>query len=359
MEAALPADAIAGVPGERTPPRSLPLDQRKAAILRAVVEEYIETASPVGSAHVAGRRGLGVSAATVRNDMARLEADGYLAHPHTSAGRIPTDKGYRFFVDQCPARSESLGPPEQRLVAEFFARASGQISRMLADTTRLLADLTHYAALVVAPSHHDATVRSVQLVRLGPRLALAVAVLSDGTVDKSTVEMSDAEITDAQVVLASGRLAAALVGRSLSGGENLGSSGRASVDGLVAQAHQALLDTHRVEAEQVFVGGTAKMAATFDAVDTVRQVLSILEEQYLVVRLIGEALGAEGLTVSIGAEHGVESLAECSIVAAPYEVDGVRVGTIGILGPTRMHYPQAMAAVDAVSRRLGHHLRDR
>ena len=137
-----------------------------------------------------------------------------------------------------------------------------------------------------------------------------------------------------------------------------GEIGRNRRNALVKTARQALWDSHDSEADQVFIGGAARMASTFQAVDTVRQVLAGLEQQYVLVSLLREALDQEGLTVAIGAEHGVDSLAECSIVVAPYEVDGAHGGTIGVLGPTRMNYPQAMAAVAIVSARLGRHLRE-
>src|SRR5438045_5704716 len=141
---------------------------RKAAILRAVVEEYIDTALPVGSAHGARVPGLGVSSATVRNDMSALEREGYLVQPHTSAGRIPTDKGYRFFVDQLTEPGQ-LDPIRRQQVKAFFAKAHGELEQMLQDTSRLLSGLTDYAAVVVAPSHEVASIRSAQLVGLAPR----------------------------------------------------------------------------------------------------------------------------------------------------------------------------------------------
>lgn len=347
-------DRKAASPGERP---VVALDERKSAILRTVVQEYIDTAQPVGSAHVARTPGLGVSSATVRHEMALLEQEGFLAHPHTSAGRIPTDKGYRFFVDQCRARPGALGLAQQQQVADFFTRAHGQLGQMLTDTTRLLANLTHYAALVVAPPNDAAVVRSVQIVVLGTRLALVVVVLSDGSIDKASMELAD-DVDEERLAAAARHLNDRLRGQVLSDEIAVAPTGDPVTNALVDQACRALLATHGQEADQVFVGGASQMAATFDAVDTVRQVLAILEEQYVVVALVREALHQGGMAVSIGAEHGVESLAECSIVAAPYEVEGIRLGTIGVLGPTRMNYPQAMAAVAAVSNRLGRHLRE-
>ena len=328
------------------------LDDRKAAILRAVVQEYIQTAQPVGSAHLARSHNLGVSPATVRNEMAVLEREGFLAHPHTSAGRIPTDKGYRFFVDHISAPQGTLEPVQKQKVQSFFARAHGQLEEMLHDTSCLLSSLTHYAAMVVAPQHEDATVRSVQIVGLGTRVALVVAVLSTGAIEKATLEL-DSTIGDEHLVAAAAHLSAHLVGAPVNDSRILTPTGNESTDRLVAAARAGLIDHHSREAEHVFVDGASHMAATFEAVATVRQVLTILEQQYVVVSLLREALLDDRLNVLIGTEHRVESLTECSLIVAPYEVDGGRAGTIGVLGPTRMNYPQAMAAVAAVSQRLG------
>lgn len=333
------------------------LDDRKAAILRAVVTEYIDTAQPVGSAHVARIGALNVSPATVRNEMAQLEREGYLAHPHTSAGRIPTDKGYRFFVDDLQAKPGTLGAEEKAQVQQFFARAHGELERMLQDTSRLLSNLTTYAALVVAPPHEGANVKAVHLVPIGSRVAVVVAVLANGGVEKAHIEL-DEGTGDERIAAAGVHLSAHLVGRPLADDRSLPSTGDPAVDALAASARKALWDYHDSEADQVFVGGAARMASTFQAVDTVRQVLAGLEQQYVLVSLLREALDEDGLTVAIGTEHGVDSLAECSIVVAPYEVEGSHAGTIGVLGPTRMNYPQAMAAVAIVSARLGRHLRE-
>jgi heat-inducible transcriptional repressor len=324
------------------------LDDRKAAILRAVVREYIETAQPVGSAHVS-RSGLGVSPATVRNEMALLEREGYLTQPHTSAGRVPTDKGYRFFVDQLTGPGP-LGPGQRQQVKEFFAQAHGEIEQMLNDTGRLLAQLTDYAALVLPPAHERATVRSVQLVGLTPRVVLAVAVLSNGSVEKRTLELA-ADVGDERVAAAGAHLAAHLYGRPLSTiAEDVPAVGDADTDALVQRAQRSFVPD-AAEGDQIFVDGAARMVAAFDAIETVRRVLGILEQQYVVVGLLQEVLD-RGLSVSIGAELGIDSLSECAIVVAPFAVAGEPAGTIGVLGPTRMHYPEAMAAVAVVSERL-------
>jgi len=336
------------------------LDDRKAAILRAVVEEYIETSVPVGSQHVARTSGVAASSATIRNEMAVLEREGYLAQPHTSAGRIPTDKGYRFFVDSIPEwGSGRLNPSQRAEVKAFFTGVHGELEQLLNDTSHLLSRLTAHTAVIVAPPHEAATVRSVQVVALGGRSALVVAVLSNGVVEKRSIDLPlgpDGEaVGEATVAAANGRLGSRLVGRAANDPGPATLTGDAPTDA-VAEAAAAALATGHDNDSEVFVGGASRMAVAFDAVATVRNVLGILEEQYVVVTLMKDLLD-RGLSVAIGAdEHGMTPLAECSIIVAPVQAGGEQAGTIGLLGPTRMNYPEALAAVAVVSQRLGRRL---
>ena len=327
------------------------LDERKAQILRAVVEEYIQTAQPVGSGHVAAAPGVSVSSATVRNEMASLEAEGFLAQPHTSAGRIPTEKGYRSFVDSLT--EPSLAHTADQQVRAFFDQAHGEIEQMLADTTQLLTGLTDYAAVVVGPAHEAADVRSVQLVALAPQVMLFVAVLGNGAVEKSTVELA-AEVDEVTLADASAHLSAHLVGRPLDAVASMPAPDALEIAPVVAAVCAAVAAGEDVD-DHVFVNGASRMAAAFDAVETVRSVLTILEQQLVVVTLLRDVV-SRGLNVAIGTETGMQPLADCALVVAPYTVDGEQVGTVGVLGPTRMNYPQALAAVAVVGQRLGHRL---
>jgi heat-inducible transcriptional repressor len=330
------------------------LDERRTAILRAVVEEYIETAQPVGSGAVAPV--VNVSSATVRNAMATLEQDGFLRQPHTSAGRVPTEKGYRHFVDAI-TQPAALDMASVQQVRSFFSTAHGELEQLLQDTSRLLSNLTDYAAVVVGPQQESAPIRSVQLVGLAPRVALLVVVLASGTVEKRTLELGE-EVGDERLAAATAHLSRQLIGRSLGTlPDAVAGTGDARTDTVGAAALAALGAGDDNDADHVWVGGAARMAGAFDAVDTVRQVLSILEQQYVVVTVLQDVLD-RGLHVAIGSETGLVPLAECSLVVAPYEVEGEPAGSIAVLGPTRMHYPQALAAVAVVSRRLGRHLTD-
>jgi heat-inducible transcriptional repressor len=336
------------------------LDERKAAILRAVVEEYIDTAQPVGSAHVVRAPGVHVSSATVRNDMATLEAEGYLRQPHTSAGRIPTEKGYRFFVDTIGAPGALRGPDAQH-VRSFFERAHGELEEMLADTSRLLGDLTSYAGVVVGRTVADATVRSVQLVGLTAASALVVVILSNGVVEKHTLDLTEGGpalrdgVGEERIAAASAHLGTALAGAERTQLPPLTATGDAATDALCAVALRSLEADRGDEPDQVYVGGTSGIARAFDALETVREVLGILEQQYVVVTLLRDVLD-RGLQVAIGTETGMAPLAECALVVAPFKAEGEPAGTIGVLGPARKDYPQAMAAVAVVSRRLSQRL---
>jgi heat-inducible transcriptional repressor len=327
------------------------LDERKTAILRAVVQEYISTAQPVGSTHVSDAPGVRVSSATVRNDMVYLEQEGFLVQPHTSAGRIPTDKGYRFFVDHLTP-SGKLDDVATLQVGEFFSRAHGRLEELLARTTDLLAHLTHYAAVIVGPNAQAAVVRSVQVVGLSARMAMVVAVLSNGQVENQTLEF-DEEVPDARWAAASAQLQSAMVGHTLGSVSKVPRCGDPEIDKICSQALKAV--RRAGDDAPVFVGGTASVANAFDAVDVVRSVLATLEQQYVVVSLVRDVID-RGLSVAIGAEHGLEPLFACSVVVKSVNVEGEEMGTVGVLGPTRMNYPQALATVDVVSDRLGRRL---
>jgi len=327
------------------------LDDRKTAILRAVVQEYIATAQPVGSSHIANSAGVNVSSATVRNEMAALESEGYLVQPHTSAGRVPTDRGYRFFVDHLstPGRVDAATTRE---VGEFFEAAHGRLEEMLHHTSDLLTRLTHNAAVVLGPKAEAASIRSVQLVRLSASTATAVFVFGNGGVESELIEI-DPETSDAALAAAGAHLAASLTGGTLGDIESIPSTGSSSADAVCRVVGEAILAA--TTDDQVYVGGASTVAESFEAVEVVRRVLHTLEQQFVVVSLVRDIVD-RGMSVAIGVEHGVEPLSACSVVVAPVVVDGEHLGSVGVLGPTRMNYPQALATVDFVSDRLGRRL---
>ena len=293
------------------------LDDRKTAILSAVVQEYIATALPVGSTHIADAPGVRVSSATVRNEMAVLEQEGYLTQPHTSAGRIPTDKGYRFFVDHLVAPGR-LDQATRAQVGDFFRTAHGRLEEMLHRTSDLLAHLTNYAAVVVGPRAEALAVRNVQVVALSSTVATVVVVLGNGTVESETIELAP-DINDGHLAAASAHLTAQLSGQVLGSVSDIVPTGDDVVDAVCGTAWSAVRTGS--SADHLYVGGTSAMALSFDAVDIVRNVLRTLEQQFVVVSLLGD-LVQRGVSVAIGVEHGVEPLSACSVVVAPIVVDG-------------------------------------
>lgn len=326
---------------------------RRAAVLKAIVEEYVTTAQPVASQTIAQSRSLGVSSATVRNDMTQLEREGYIAQPHTSAGRIPTDLGYRYFVDHF-TKAGALPPSQRRAVADFFATAHNALGDLLHETSQLLARITHHAAVVVGPQFDAARVRSVQLVALQPGLVLAVAVLSNGSIEKEVVGDRD-DLDEIQVARASAAVASALGGVPLANAGTPLPTGDEVVDSLALAAAEALSRRATQGSEPLYVGGASRIAAEHDAFATAEsaaRLLEMLEQQVVVVSLVRDLL-EQGVTVSIGSENEVDELRDCSLVLAPYSVEGQVSGTVGVLGPTRMDYQQALAAVAAVSQQLG------
>ncbi|MFM7894322.1 MAG: heat-inducible transcriptional repressor HrcA [Actinomycetota bacterium] len=335
------------------------VDDRKIAVLRAVIEHYVSTGQPVGSSHVAAMPGITVSAATIRNDMVALETEGYLVQPHTSAGRVPTDKGYRMYVDHLTssdvAQAGRLNAISRQRLGDFFDSAHFRLEETLHRTSLLLAQLTNYTAVVTGPSVSEAVVRSVQVVVLSDRIGTVVAVLSNGEIESEQIEFATRP-SDLQLALANSRINESLVGATLSAAKFTAATGvgvDSDVESLVAKAVASLAGGRG--RDSVFVGGTASLTTSFDAVEVVRSVLETLEQQYVVVSLVRDML-SRGVSVAIGSETGVEPLSVCSVVLAPVVRDGETVGSIGVLGPTRMNHPAALATVEVVSDRLGRRL---
>jgi heat-inducible transcriptional repressor len=328
------------------------LDDRKAAILRAIVEEYVGNGHPVGSAAVANKARLPVSSATVRNEMMVLEAQGYISQPHTSAGRVPTDLGYRYYVDHLTSPFR-LANPERASVASFFAEAHRELEDMLQESSRMLSRLTAYAAVVLGPPLEVSQIRDVHLVGLGPTTVLSVVVLSTGRIEKVIVE--GVVVDDDDLSAASRTLTEGLRGTTLGDGSPpLTLTGRPGADLLAAQVAAGMASHVGADAHvSYFVGGAANLVGGGVEVADLQQLLDALEKQVAVVGMLSDALADPDVVVRIGAENHMPELREWSLVSAPYRAGGRPMGAVGVLGPTRMDYAKAISAVEAVSAGLG------
>jgi heat-inducible transcriptional repressor len=338
------------------------LDDRKLDVLRAIVEDYVQTQEPVGSKALVDRHQLDVSPATVRNDMAALEEEGFIMQPHTSAGRIPTDKGYRLFVDRLTS-IKPLSPAERRAIATFLQGAV-DIDDVVHRSVRLLAQLTQQVAIVQYPTLSHSTVRHVEVVTLSATKLLLVVILSSGRVEQRIIELPNAVDDDVLADLRA-RLNTAVVGQHLGDAAGRVASlpttfhqdDLATVAQIVATFAEAVADDRA--GDKVAFGGTANLVRfgeDFDA--SVRPLLEALEEHVVLLKLLGEASSPSRVTVRIGHEVPHEQLASTSVVATGYGPGGEAIATLGVVGPTRMDYPGSMAAVTAVARYVSQMLAD-
>lgn len=332
---------------------------RKLEVLRAIVEDFVTTSEPVGSKALVERHRLGVSSATIRNDMTVLEDEGYIVQPHTSAGRIPTDKGYRLFVDRL-STVRALSAAEQRAIHSFLDH-SIDLDDVMASSVRLLAQLTRQVALVQYPSLTRSSVRHVELVALGGRRLLLVLIADTGRVEQRVAEIPE-DLSEESISAIRSALNSAVTGQPFASvGERVADLpsqfsdiDRAAVASVLATLLETVVERHE---ERVVLGGTVNLArAGGDFSHTLEPVLEALEEQMVLLRLLGEqgTTDEELLSVTIGAENTVEGLSGTSVITAGYGGSaGQQIARLGIVGPTRMDYPGTMGAVRAVARYLG------
>ena len=338
------------------------LDRRRLEVLRAIVEDYVATQEPVGSKALVERHNLGVSPATIRNDMALLEEEGYIHQPHTSAGRVPTDKGYRLFVDRL-TNVKPLTQAERRAIHSFLDEAV-DLDDVVSRTVRLLAQLTRQVAVVQYPSLSRSSVRHVELVGLAPSRVMMVLITDTGRVEQRVVEVGPIE--EAALGELRARLNAQIVGRRLAEvpglledaarwlpGGDAPTAGPApsAVDALCAVLLEMIVEQRE---ERVMLGGTANLARFGqDFPDSIHPVLEALEEQVVLLKLLGEATAPSLLTVRIGRENDFDQLSATSVVTSGYGRGEDTLAQLGVLGPTRMDYPGTMGAVSAVARYVG------
>ena len=333
-------------------------DDRRFEVLRAIVADFVATKEPIGSKTLVERHNLGVSSATVRNDMAVLEAEGYITQPHTSSGRVPTEKGYREFVDRLDD-VKPMSSAERRAILGFL-ESGVDLDDVLRRAVRLLAQLTRQVAIIQYPTVSASTVRHLEVVALTPAKLLLVVITDSGRVDQRVVELGDA-IDDHQLSQLRERLGAALEGKPLSAASVAVADLASTLDGhgglgdAVGRAATVLVETLVEHTEERLVlGGTANLTRnTADFGGSLRSVLEALEEQVVVLRLLAAQQEAGKVTVRIGHETEAEQMLGTSVVSTTYGSSGKVFGGMGVVGPTRMDYPGTIANVAAVALYIG------
>jgi heat-inducible transcriptional repressor len=330
------------------------LDERKLTVLRAIVEDYVSTTEPVGSKSLVDRHHFDVSPATIRNDMAVLEEQGFIAQPHTSAGRVPTDKGYRLFVDRL-SNVKPLSAAERRAIESFLAGAYS-LDDVVMRTVRLLVQLTRQVAVVQYPSLTRSAIRHIELVWLAPQKVLLVLITDTGRVEQCTVDLpaawDEASVSHVRAVLnaclGGHKLAdAAAMVTDLS--DRIPAEERTNANAVFSVLLASLIERNEVK---IVFGGAANLNAQ-DFNRGLREVLEALEEQVVLMRLLGEATDPAILTVRIGSENSVAGLQATSVVSTGYGNTAQPLAKLAVLGPTRMDYPGTMGAVRAVARYVG------
>ena len=341
---------------------------RAAQILAALVGEYIDTAEPVGSARLAHRAGLGVSSATVRNTLAELEELGYLQQPHTSAGRIPTDRGYRFYVDQLLAEPRPLrGGAAAEAQLRRDAGSPALAEDVLAAVSLVLSRASRLVAFALPIAAGEGILKEIEFVPLAPGKVLVVVVADGGQVSRKAIDVSD-QLESSDLRQASNYLNTEFSGMPLEQirmavMERLRHE-RTLADALLSRAlklAQSGLEELPRKSSLFIDGASALLDDTSDdsgvSVTTVRALLRMVEEKERLVRLLNEYIDGPGLTIVIGQEHRTPDLHPFSLVASTY-ADGSRRGTVGVIGPMRMHYSRTIAVVDGVAQAVSRVLRD-
>ncbi len=332
------------------------IPERSLEVLRAIVHDYIETSQPVGSKSLVERHAFGVSSATIRNEMALLEDEQLIIAPHTSSGRVPTDKGYRLFVDRL-GEVKPLSLPE-RTAIETFMQGSADLDEILGRTVRLLAQLTNQVAMVQYPSLDKGHVKSVELIKVADNQLILLLITDISRVQQHLIQFA-AAIDDDFVATLRAKLIGALTGSSLS-------QVSAKLKDFTSQFSpqretyvQLVLDTllEQVDAnrqDKVILAGTANLAKNEDDFKgSISPMLEAIEEQVVLLRLIQEMQAEEnGVSLRIGSENGLAEFSSSTVVMSGYEKEGSQVAKLGVLGPTRMDYSANISAVRAVARYL-------
>ncbi|WP_193596213.1 heat-inducible transcriptional repressor HrcA [Microbacterium sp. YJN-G] len=337
--------------------------ERGLEVLRAIVQDYVATHEPVGSKSIVERHAFGVSAATIRNDMAQLEDEELIAAPHTSSGRVPTDKGYRVFVNHL-AQLRPLSGPQRSAIESFLADPS-DLDDLMARTVRVLTQLTGQVALAQYPSFARASITHIELVALSPNRVLVVMVTDAGGVSQRIAPLP-LDIDEADVAVMRARISALITGRAVSEATEriltLGGADAAAMrlqpalDTLAAVISEELAEFRQ---ERLVMAGAATLARReHDFRGSIHPLLEAIEEQVTLLRLMSEMVTDEhGLATSIGTENAPFGLGEASIVASNYAAPG-GMARVGVMGPTRMDYPSNLAAARAVARYLSRMLEE-
>jgi heat-inducible transcriptional repressor len=339
------------------------MEERKKQVLNAIIKEYITSAEPVGSRSVAKRYDLGVSPATIRNEMSDLEEEGYIEQPHTSAGRIPSGKGYRYYVDNLMQR-EQLSPIQLLQVKEALVAETDEIDEFMRSCCNMISVLTNYTALASIPERSRSQLANIQLIGVNDYQVLVIMLASTGIIRHKMIEVA-MPIKVAELANIEQLMRKNLVGKEIRHiSYELLHQLLADFhlrERMAAQAHELLEHTLSHEGEhKIFTGGVMNMLSQpeFHDIDKLKNMFSLIEEEAKIEELLSSA-GTDRLTVTIGGEMPVEGARDCSMVVANYFVNGEKAGSIGVLGPTRLNYGRTVSLMEFIAEELSSTMSDK
>ncbi|PKQ28598.1 MAG: heat-inducible transcription repressor HrcA [Candidatus Anoxymicrobium japonicum] len=336
---------------------SIEKGSRKEKILLAVIQDFILTGKPVGSGAIACVRGLNVSTATIRNELAALEDMGFLGHPHTSAGRVPTDIAYRYYVDVLMRESRPSGR-DAEAIERLFTAQTMEMESLFQEASVLLSRLTHSTAIVFAPFSAANPLRHLDLVRLSSRRVMLIVITSKGQVGRQFLRLA-APVTTDTVNRVETFLNKSLAGRALDqiNSDSLLKSARFAAAGaiLLKDALEAIRDYLGAIEERVFIGGAANLISERGSArqEWAQVLMEAMEKQYFILDLLKDLLGERQLTVRIGEENRLRELQRYSLVGASYEIGQGMLGSLGVVGPTSMDYARTICMVQSMAKNLG------
>ena len=331
------------------------LDERKQRILRAIVDGYISTAEPIGSRTIAKKYSLGISPATVRNEMADLETLGYIKHLHTSSGRIPSSKGYRFYVDDL-LTLEQMSENDIQLINDWYATKVKSVEEIFRETSRIISQLTKNVSIVLAPQFMQTTFRYLQFIPLGTKQVIAIIMTDAGFINNKILDIpSGLSFADFQHIASmfnsylSGRKLSDISSDSISRlrGETVNSTVFNSIINIIEEALE------KDNKDCLYLGGTRQLMEQpeFHNIDKIKKILSMLEKDQLLCDIL-KSKRNENLAVSIGQENKYNDIKDCSIISATYHLDGKPIATLAVLGPTRMDYGKVISLLNFMNTNL-------
>lgn len=342
------------------------MDDRKKRILQAIIDDYIDTAEPIGSRTIARKHELGLSSATIRNEMADLEEMGYLAQPHTSAGRVPSDKGYRLYVDKLMPTHNLNREDIEKLKSAMELRIN-ELSQLIRQASAVLSRFTKYTSMAVTPQLKSSTIKAIQVVPIEAGKALVIVVNNAGIVRNNLIKISEYVMPDVLICI-SNMLNDKLAGLTIEQVDMKRIIDMERETGVPGEILRPILDgaaacIDQMDEQEIYVEGTTNILnhPEFKDVVRAREFMSMLDEKTSLCRSLFNAIKPDGITVKIGSENDLTSIKDCSVVTVNYNVADTLIGTIGIIGPTRMEYPKVISSMryvqmlvsDEINRLLG------